>query len=260
MTILIVQLTDTHLFAEPGPIMFGGDTHASFEQVLTCLQRWIQRHDHPPDLLLLTGDLSQDDSPASYRHLHRAIAPLARPTYWLPGNHDQNTAAITEELSQAPFHPTKAFQAGGWQLILLDTMLPKRVQGRLSEDSLAALESQLRGAPDTPTLIALHHPPFSIDSDWMDAIALENAAEFWQICDRHPQIRIVLCGHIHQEFSAMRGPIQCLGTPSTCVQFLPKVKDFAVDPAPPGFRWLQLNEDGSFNTGVERVCLPLGTA
>ena len=44
-----------------------------------------------------------------------------------------------------------------------------------------------------------------------------------------------------------------MATPSTCVQFLPQSATFAVDNAAPGYRWLSLYEDGSLETGVERI-------
>lgn len=40
------------------------------------------------DLLLLTGDLSQDESMHSYLKLRELIEGLLIPTYWIQGNHD----------------------------------------------------------------------------------------------------------------------------------------------------------------------------
>jgi len=42
-------------------------------------------------------------------------------------------------------------------------------------------------------------------------------------------------------------------TPSTCVQFTPNSKDFSLDSLSPGWRTLELFNDGTFETHVERL-------
>jgi len=50
-----------------------------------------------------------------------------------------------------------------------------------------------------------------------------------------------------------------MATPSTSIQFKPMTADFALDPQPPGYRWLELQADGHINTGIERLAeLPAG--
>ncbi len=244
----IAQLTDTHLFADLNQQMLGCVTAHSFAAVLEALKAQL-----PLDGLLLTGDLSQDDSLESYRLLWEAIAPLQIPTYWLPGNHDQNRAACNAVLGQPPFSHSPSIRIGGWQMLLLDTQLPQQVQGRLSENSLDWLETQLDCSAQTPTLIALHHPPLPIHSPWMDAMGLENAADFLALVDRHPQVKVVLNGHIHQAFEQERNGVLYLGTPSTSMQFRPQTERLEIDEARPGFRLLRLFPQGQVETQVIRL-------
>ncbi|MDY7016486.1 MAG: metallophosphoesterase, partial [Cyanobacteriota bacterium] len=82
--ILVAQITDTHLFADRDRQLYNVPTAKSFAAVLEKLRQL----DPQPDVLLLTGDLSQDMTPESYRHLNAALQPFEIPTYWLPGNHD----------------------------------------------------------------------------------------------------------------------------------------------------------------------------
>ncbi len=245
---MLVQLTDTHLFADAQGQMLDCNTAASLAQVLAGLAPLPQL-----DALLLTGDLSQDDSPASYQMLGNAIAPLQVPAYWLPGNHDQNTDATEAVLSQAPFCSDKSFPLGAWHIVLLSTMLPGQVQGRLSAASLAWLDRELGQYSQQPTVVALHHHPLPIGSAWMDAIALENPEEFLAVLDRHPQVKLVLNGHIHQEFVAQRNGVDYFGTPSTCVQFKPQTPKLVIDDVGPGFRELKLHPDGTYETQVIRI-------
>jgi len=247
--VLIAQLTDTHLFADPEQDLKGIQTAASLEVVLKHLQELQPR----PHYLLLSGDLSQDETPESYDRLVDLLAPLQIPAYWLPGNHDA-LPTMAERLQAHPLRSEKAFSAGGWRIVLLNSAWPGHVEGELAPAELNWLAAQLQDHSQQPALIVLHHPPLPIGSAWMDAIALQNSAEFLALVDRHPQVKLVLFGHIHQEFEQQRRGVTYLGSPSTCVQFQPNRQEFGIDTeAQPGFRLLALFPDGSYATQIQRV-------
>jgi 3',5'-cyclic-AMP phosphodiesterase len=243
----IVQLTDTHLFADRGQTLAGCATNDRFAAVID----YLAEQPEPPDLLLLTGDLAQDDSAAAYRYLRETIAPLQVPAYWLLGNHDQNQGAIATELGQAPCDSCKDIEVAGWRLILVGTMVVNEPQGRIEGLALADLDRRLQS--QLPTLVALHHHPLPIGSALMDSIALENAADFLAIVDRHPQVRVVIFGHIHQEFDRWRKGVRYLGAPSTCVQLRPGAAGVEWDELGPGFRVIELGPEGQVETWVERI-------
>jgi Icc protein len=87
----------------------------------------------------------------------------------------------------------------------------------------------------------------------MDSMAVDNADHLLAIVERHPQVRGLLWGHIHQEFDHTRRGVRFLGSPSTCIQFIPNKHGFGVDSAPPGYRWLILQPDGHIRTGIQRL-------
>ena len=244
----VAQITDTHLFADPNQEQKGIVTAKSLQSVLERVQQLSPQ----PDLLLLTGDLSQDETPESYQYLRSLLTPLAIPACWIPGNHD-DVSLMEQILAQDPIFPRKSFQLGAWQFILLNSAVPSCVYGELSTSSLEWLEEQLHIANNCPTLIALHHPPLSVNSAWMDNISLQNSSDFLAILDRHPQVRLVIFGHIHQDFSRTRQGIHYFGAPSTGVQFAPNLQEFQLDSLPPGFRLFHLYPDGTWKTQVERV-------
>ncbi|MEG4323481.1 MULTISPECIES: 3',5'-cyclic-AMP phosphodiesterase [unclassified Microcoleus] len=254
-TLRVAQITDTHLFAEIDRQWKGISTARTLQAVLDRLQQ-IQP---PPDLLLLTGDLSQDETPESYQRLVSLIAPLGIPAYWIPGNHD-NIPVMTEILNQPPISPDKSWMLGNWQFLLLSSVEAGCDGGRLSPDSLQWLDSQLQQTGDRSVMIALHHHPLAIDCEIMDSMMLHNADEFFAIVDRYPQIKIVLCGHIHQEFQQQRGLVSYLGAPSTCIQLLPKTSGIVLDTIGPGFRSIELAIDGTWETKIERVAAEPATA
>jgi Icc protein len=251
----VVQITDTHLFADEAQEMFGLRTNLSLQAVLNAVQQ-LQTQ---PDLLLLTGDLSQDETTASYKYLQTRVQRLNIPTYWLPGNHDQDEASLEQVLSGSPLRSDKSFCQGNWQFILLNSMLTGQVQGRLSSESLLWLEQQLQST-DRPTLIAIHHPPVLTGAAWMDAIGLENPEDFFAVIDRFSHVKLVLFGHIHQAFSSQRQDVYYFGCPSSCVQFQPNSPEFAIDQQPPGFRLVSLYADGRFETQVQRVELSVNAS
>jgi len=249
--LLIAQVTDIHLFANPSIELLGLPTVKSFQAVLERLQQLCPQ----PNLLLLTGDLSQDGQWESYQCLQDLLKPLGIPTYWLPGNHDQ-PLVMEQVLNQAPISTKKSFQLGGWQFLLLNSAVSGCVHGHLSAESLNWLDLQLQVTSEQPTLIGLHHPPFLVNSKWLDSSTLQNCEELLQVIDRHSQVRLVVFGHIHQQFERSRRGVSYLGCPSTCFQFLPESEKFALDKTEPGFRLINLYPDGRFDTKLERVIYP----
>jgi Icc protein len=246
--LLIAQVTDIHLFADASKELLGLPTAKSFHVVLERLQKLLPQ----PDILLLTGDLSQDGKPESYQCLQDALKSLGIPTYWLPGNHDQ--ASVMEQvLKEAPISAQKSFQAGGWQFLLLNSAVCGCVHGQLSPESLDWLDFQLQETGPRPTLIGLHHPPFLVNSNWLDSSTLKNSEKLFEVIDRHPQVRLVVFGHVHQEVERSRRGVRYLACPSTSIQFMPESEKFSLDNTEPGFRLMNLYPDGRFETKVERV-------
>lgn len=249
----IVQLTDTHLYRDPGGRLMGLNTQVSLDAVLARVQAefW------PLDALLLTGDLVHDMSPEGYQRLGGQISALGVPAYGLPGNHD-DPGTLRAHLQGPILHTDRYASLGAWSLVLLDSTLPGEDSGVLSQHELQGLDVCLREAPQRATLVCLHHQPVPVGCGFMDEMPLLNADDFFAVLDQHPQVRGVLWGHIHQAFSSERNGVRLLGCPSTCVQFKPGVAHFALDELPPGFRWLELHADGQIETGIIRLAADPG--
>ncbi|KDD11223.1 phosphodiesterase [Bordetella bronchiseptica] len=242
---VLVQLTDMHLFDEPHAAMLGVDTEASLQAVL----RQVGKDGLNPDALLLTGDLSQDGSPASYQRLHALLAQTGLPVRCLPGNHDA-PATLRAELGA---WTDPVLDLGAWRIVLLDSTVPGSNGGHLADDQLDLLSRAASLAGDRPLLVAVHHNPVQGDPDWHDTMMLDNAQLLFQRLQRLPQARVLLWGHVHQEFDCRRHNLRMLATPSTCFQFVVRDGKHCVDDAAPGYRWLKLYADGSLATGVRRL-------
>ena len=249
----ILQLTDTHLFAQTQETLLGLPTQTSLQRILDRILSQPQL----PDFIVLTGDLSQDGRAESYAHLSTLLEPLGLPIYWIPGNHDC-VETMTRSLKAPVFAPDKHFQHQGWQFILLNSQIPGEVSGRLSTEVLEALTHQLETGPKQPTTLALHHPPITLQSAWLDSSALENPDELYAVLDRFSHVKLVLFGHIHQDISLVRRGVTYLGCPSTCIQFDRRSDTFALDvDHNPGFRELELCSDGTWTSQMHRVDVEL---
>jgi Icc protein len=244
---LLVQISDSHLFAEAHGTLLGMNTCDSLQKVLEMVRAQQPRI----DLVLATGDLSQDGSLESYQAFRDLTRQLDAPARWIPGNHDEPQIMAEAAVQSALLEPV--VDIGNWRVTLLDSAVPGSVPGYLQDEQLQLLARSLSEAPQRHHLVCLHHHPVSIGCAWMEPIGLRNPDAFFEVLDRFPQVRAVLWGHVHQEIDQLRDNVRLIASPSTCIQFEPGSEDFTVGEQAPGYRWLRLMPDGQLQTGVERV-------
>lgn len=245
----VIQITDSHLFKEKDGRLLGMNTRRSLGMVLDLVREKTPEF----DVLLATGDLSQDHTPESYRAFLAAMESLDPPEmYWYPGNHD-DIPCMRKVLGSDSGVLSRVVRRGDWQLILLDSTIPGKVPGHLGEAELQALDRELAAAPELHSLVCFHHQPVPVGCTWLDTQQINDSDALFEVIDRHANVRGILWGHVHQLIDRERNGVRLLATPSTCVQFAPGSEDFAVDSEAPGYRWLELQPDGRIETGVERV-------
>ena len=249
--IKITQITDTHLYGKPTGTLLKMNTSETLGHVLELMMA----NENGIDLVLATGDIAQDASDEAYANFLEIIASLKSPFRWIPGNHDN--AVVMDRLAEGTGASEKTAQLNNWLIILLDTSILGQVHGKLAKTEINFLTSVLRAAERDDTiehcLITMHHNPVPGNSAWMKDIGLENGEKFFEAIKISKKVRCVLYGHIHQELDFEHGGIRCFCTPSTCIQFKPKVTNFSLDMVNPGYRSLQLFADGSIKSEVRRV-------
>ena len=244
----VVQLSDTHLFESTDGKLLGLNTEYSLSKVLEL----ITREQPDLDLVLATGDISQDGSEESYRRFHQHMAEtFSQPVYRLPGNHDilrkMNRHQASEYMSPC------VIDIDGWHIIMLDSTVEGEVPGYMEQEQLDYLDKKLAAAKGKHVMVCLHHQPVPVGSSWLDEQLVGNSEEFIKVLDRYDNVRAVIWGHVHQDFRGERKGVKMMSVPSTCVQFKPNSDDFAVDNTSPGYRWLDIYPDGRVETGVSRV-------
>lgn len=252
MTVRVLQLTDLHLMADPLAELKGICTSTRFDAVMQAVSRIAG----PVERLILTGDLAHDELLATYETLHRQLSDWLPKLRMVPGNHDDRTSirkTFGERIQVESDRVVFVDEVAGWTLIGLDSQVTGELRGELGSAQLGWLEQQLVSRANRPIALFVHHPPVLIGSPWIDAIRMDDADSLWELLNRHRQVRLVCCGHIHQEQSVIRDSALVVTTPSTGVQFQPESESLIVDCVWPGFRVLDLEPDGTFRTHVIRV-------
>ena len=242
-SILIAQITDCHLPADPQQEYRGINPHENLKAMLQKVGLL------KSDLLLASGDLSEDGSQASYEALQKYFKPLDIPVLALPGNHD-DASLLAEAFPGSPTSMISVSEHGPWQIIRLNSCVPGRPEGQLSEKVLKELSSFLESHKHRPTFIAVHHQPVAVGSPWIDKYRLFDPEAFLQIVDQHPDIKAVVWGHVHQVFETERNGTAMLGSPSSAINSLPGAQKFTEDPVGPVCRWLELKPDGTLLSGI----------
>lgn len=237
----VLHLTDPHLFADTGGDLRGTATYSSLSSVLDhyCDNNW------RADLIVVTGDLIQDDSPGAYEHFCQLLATLQIPVYCVPGNHDVR-ALMREALAEPPFHYCSSVEAGDWLITGIDSCVTGRAGGHLDNMELTRLDSEIARSSASNVMVCLHHPPVPMGSKWLDTVGLDNGAEFLERISVSGKVRLAIFGHVHQPYDADHGGVRIIATPSTCRQFAQGSDEFAVDDNPPAYRRISLHADGNF--------------
>jgi len=203
-------------------------------------------NDWRADLVVVTGDLIQDDSAAAYEHFCQLLAALQLPVYSVPGNHDVRTL-MREALSEPPFFYCTSVEAGDWLITGIDSCVTGQAGGHVEADELARMDNEITKSSASNVMVFLHHPPVDMGSKWLDSVGLDNGEEFLSRTAASGKVRLAIFGHVHQPYDAEHGGMSIVGTPSTCRQFAQGSDDFAVDENPPAYRRISLYADGNFD-------------
>lgn len=246
MAIKLIQLTDCHLLGDPDGVYKGVNPLHTLRRVCTRIAG-VHRD---ADALLLTGDLSQDESAESYALLADTLKPLGLPAYAIPGNHDD--PARMQAVPAQAIDLDRDLDFGAWRVLTADSRLPGRVEGELSDHEIDRLEAAVR-ADNRPCLVAIHHHPLPVGSAWMDRIGLRNGERLIALARRYRQLRCIVHGHTHQAGCVFAEDLPVYGTPSTWRQFVAGSRSYGIDTLPPALRVIRLDNDGTHSSWVEFV-------
>lgn len=227
------------MFADSTGSFRGRVTYASLSAVLADYEE----RDWQADLVIVTGDLIQDDSAGAYEHFCQQLGALGLSVYCVPGNHDVREI-MRAALASPPFFYCDSFENPDWLLTGIDSCAAGRAGGVIREIEFARLEALVSQTSANHVMVCLHHPPVAMGSAWLDTVGLDNGDEFLQRTAALDKVRLAVFGHVHQAYDSQHGTIRVVGTPSTCRQFKQGSDEFAVDDHPPAYRRINLYADG----------------
>lgn len=204
----VAQISDTHVRADDG-----GAAAEAMKRALA------QAAGYGVDAILMTGDLVNDAREDEYAVLAEALADPPAPVFLLPGNHDDR-ARLRAAFPTHAYLPKQdalsyTIEHFPLRIVMLDQTVPGEVYGDITLAQAAWLHDTLAAAPERPTLVALHHPPFATHDLLFDTIGLRHGEAFNVVIARHRQVSRVICGHHHRFAIGQSGHAPVIVAPST---------------------------------------------
>ncbi len=196
-----IQISDCHLGPLTSEALLGLNTDESLHDVLALIAEKESRIDY----LVCTGDIASAGHETCYRRFISIVRQyFSEPLAWLPGNHDSADIMAKIDLPRPP--EARSLELGNWLILLLDSVVPLKVHGNLAQGELDYLEHMLSKNPNKHVMIMLHHQPVLVGSQWIDQYILRNADAFFAVIDCFANVKAIVWGHVHQDFTSQRNP------------------------------------------------------
>ena len=195
---LIAHLSDPHICPKGQLYQSVLDTTPRLAEALD------QAASFSPDLLILSGDLTEHGDAESYARARELLASFPAPILAIPGNHDDRErfrAGLSSLPNLIPLPttgPLHSVAEGPVRVIGFDVTVPGDHHGLVTSDHAAWLETILAAAPDTPTLLMMHQPPYATGIGFIDAFRCFGEDLLAEVLSRHPQVIRTLAGHVHR--------------------------------------------------------------
>ncbi|MFF5362458.1 metallophosphoesterase [Streptomyces scabiei] len=191
----MAHLSDIHI----------GGSEQSVERALR-VRDYLNGLPTPVDAVVVTGDIADHGLVEEYEIAREAMRYDA-PTLVCPGNHDSRPEfrkvlldQVGSDSEAGPVNQT--LRVDGLTVLLCDSSIPGRHDGRLDDETIGWLESELARA-EGPVFVGMHHPPIALGLPSVDAIRLNHPERLERVLRRHDQVKAVLVGHAHTAASAV---------------------------------------------------------
>lgn len=240
----IAQISDTHLFADKHALHCGANVYQNLIDVFNHITSVEQ-----PDVIIFTGDLTQDHTDDSYQQFVDIVKQLniTLPIHYIAGNHDE-FLQLNSSFTCSPFNSSKVITNDYWQVLLINSK-SETPAGYVSSDTLTWIDNQVDS--DKQQVVMMHHHPIDVGYS-IDKHGLENKEVFWNAIEKHASIKLIACGHVHNDLSLLPEKtgysIPLFACPATSIQFDQTKNKSACNGQGAGYRIFELLDDKSFIT------------
>ncbi len=195
---LIAQISDTHV---PG---WGKKTYGiapMAENLALCVDH-INRCNPQPDVVLVTGDITNSGAIEEAEQAASLLGRLQCPFYIIPGNHDDQSslgAAFSDQAYPSGYQGFSNYVIEDFdvRLIAMDSTVPGEPGGKICEARAKWLDGCLSEAKKRPTVIFMHHPPVKCGVLETDIDGFVGADLLGNVVEKYTNIEGIICGHIH---------------------------------------------------------------
>ncbi|MDB5943746.1 MAG: metallophosphatase [Ramlibacter sp.] len=176
-------------------------------------------HSLAPDVVVISGDLTQRAKPHEFRAARRFLDALPGPQIVVPGNHDVPLYNVFQRFLQPlnkyrrfisqdlePFHADDEIAVAGINTARSLTFK----DGRINEEQMQRLHERLAPLPDSVTKFVVTHHPFDLPEGFDKHQLVGRADQAMQIFLR-AGADVLLAGHLHTSHigsTAIRYPVQ----------------------------------------------------
>ena len=216
---ILLHLSDTHLRSGDSPLFDRIDSEARLTRALEAIETSGIR----PDALVFTGDLADLGEHDAYVAIRDLVEPFARrleaAVVWVMGNHDDRSGFRTQLLGESSRDAARTVdrvdEFDGLRVITLDTSVPGRHHGELSDAQLAWLRDELSTPAPLGTILAMHHPPVPSVLPLAASVELRDQYRLAAVL-RGTDVRAIIAGHLHYSTFATFAGIPVSVASATC--------------------------------------------
>jgi len=153
-------------------------------------------NDLSPDVILATGDLTEDGLMSEFRMAATELKKLkAEKVIYLSGNHDYRSTGYLLFKEFFPFF--QVTEIGDAVMIVLSSARPDRDDGEVGHRQNLWLEKTLEQYADRVKIVAIHHHVVPVPDTGADQITIVDAGDVLRSLIKS-SVNLVLCGHRHR--------------------------------------------------------------
>ncbi len=214
----ILQISDCHIKNNEEDLVYGTNPRNKLELILNKILDKVSHY----DFIIMTGDISDDGSINSYQYVVNLFEKINKKIYFINGNHDLKKNMISAFSSSNSFNYLNELLIDNWLFIGLDSCVESKDHGFLSEHEIQKLEYLIHKAKKNNynCVVVTHHHPLFVGTPMIDDCPMQNGSHLINIIEKNIHIKLVITGHVHNDYSINIGRQAKLETgPSSFAQF-----------------------------------------